>query len=175
MFQRTFFSPAHVWMLPECTKLHFGRILYGHNLINTLLYNYKAPCIIHKCKKWIFDAKFMERILNLTGQRIVKMQPDKKLSKCSIVKRVFVIIVDLIIYVGTQSRKTKAFAYLLKGLVCSTVQWIRFHLYQGFIKQSLIQFTCNKQPHYRQQKSKHLHGCFGLDIFVITKISTPPC
>ena len=124
-------------MLPECTKLHFGRILYGHNLINTLLYNYKAPCIILKCKKWIFDAKFMERILNLTGQRIVKMQPDKKLSKCSIVKRVFVIIVDLIIYVGTQSRKTKAFAYLLKGLVCSTVQWIRFHLYQGFIKQIL--------------------------------------
>ena len=75
----------------------------------------------------------MELILNL----ILKLSPDKILPKCTIVKGVFVIIVDLIIYVGTQSRKTKAFAYLLKGLVCSTVQWIRFHLYQGFIKQIL--------------------------------------
>ena len=86
--------------------------------------------LIHKCRKCIFDAKFMEINLNL----ILKLSPDKNLSKCTIVKRVFVIIVDLIIYVGTQSRKTKAFAYLLKGLVCSTVQWIRFHLCQGFIK-----------------------------------------
>ena len=58
----------------------------------------------------------METNLNL----ILKLSPDKNLSKCTIVKRVFVIIVDLIIYVGTQSRKTKAFAYLLKGFMPST-------------------------------------------------------
>ena len=106
-----------------------ARILHGHNLINTLLYNYKTP---HKTNiRMYFWCKIHE------NKSDPKIEPDKKLSKCSIVKRVFVIIVDLIIYVGTQSRKTKAFAYLLKGLVCSTVQWIRFHLYQGFIKQIL--------------------------------------
>jgi hypothetical protein len=103
----------------------------------------------------------MEMILNL----MPKLSPEKIMSKCSIVKRVFVIIVDLIIYVGTQSRKTKAFAYLLKGLVCSTVQWIRFHLYQGFIKQ-IFDLIASFQA--AETETFTLHGKF---ILVLCKVT----